>query len=218
MLLLHNQEDLSGLISLSDLCAYQSLLNGKFTVKSCRLRDDSAALTLRLEYPLPQNIQAAYPLRKKAAASRQNTSRKNLPASDSSSGSGPNDADWNPQTRFYVLNTDFSSASLEIPVFRGELLYFFPNYRDYYYLPLERQAIHRSVAAFVDRKHRTPAKPSNCCVRKTGVFLPQPSELVTPAFVPYYRSGERYFEYRENYENQPELLADYAKAVLKLFL
>ncbi len=238
MLLLHNQEDLCGMTSLLCLCAYPALFDGKVSPKSCRLQDNSLVITLHLEYPLPQNIQVSRLVV---------PNRRNIPTKDCTSGrtqashtaddpdrhslsisaadnseqypqASAGEENWCPQTGQYLLTTNFTDAVLEIPAFRGELLYFFPNYQDYYYLPLERQAVHRSVAAFVDREHRVPAKRSNCFTRKTSTFLPQPDKLVTPLFVPYYRSRDLYFEYTENYELHPELLNDYIKAVLKLFL
>ncbi len=226
MLLLHNQEDLCGMTSLLGLSTYQALLDGMFSVKSCKFQDNSAVITLSLKYPLPQNIQTGRPV----IPGRRNISAKDCTSrrSETSSAAAVPDlfsqhdsaADSSKQrlpSAQYVLMTNFTSAALEIPAFEGELLYFFPDYRDYYYLPLERQAVHRSVAAFVDRKHRVPAKRSNCFTRKTSTFLPQPDRLVTPLFVPYYRSRDLYFEYTKNYELHPELLGDYVKAVLKLF-
>lgn len=118
----------------------------------------------------------------------------------------------------YRLSTDFTKAVLEIPVYEGELRYFFPNYRDYYYLPLEDQAVHRSVASFVDRAHRVPARPASCYIRRQGIFLLQPAKLISPVFVPAYRSRRLYFEYDKKYESHPELLENYVRHILKLFL
>ncbi|MCD8022029.1 MAG: ribonuclease H-like domain-containing protein, partial [Lachnospiraceae bacterium] len=61
---------------------------------------------------------------------------------------------------------------LLLPVFEGTLRYFFQDYKNYYYLPLEDQAIHKSVAFYVDKKHRIPAKPDTCYITRTGRFLP----------------------------------------------
>lgn len=230
-LLLHNQEDLCGMTSLLCLCAYSALFDGKVSPKSCRLHDNSLVVVLHLEYPLPQNIQISLPVSHKTNPTRRNTLTEDsadwssqispaadAPDQDPQSDSAADSLKQHPQAGQYVLTTDFTNTTLEIPAFQGELLYFFLNYRDYYYLPLERQAVHRSVAAFVDREHRVPAKRSNCFTRKNSIFLPQPSRIVTPLFVPYYRSRDLYFEYTENYELHPELLSDYIKAILKSFL
>ena len=44
---------------------------------------------------------------------------------------------------------------LLVIIYQGELKHFYPNYREYYYLPHEDRAIHKSVALYVDRNFRT---------------------------------------------------------------
>lgn len=63
---------------------------------------------------------------------------------------------------------------LKIPVFTGELKYFYSDYKNYSYLPEEDNAIHKSVAIYVDKAHRVPATPETCYTRKSGSFLPLP--------------------------------------------
>ena len=55
-----------------------------------------------------------------------------------------------------------SRVSLSLQTHTAELKYFFPDYKNYYYLPLEDQAVHKSVGAFVDPEHRQKAKAANC--------------------------------------------------------
>ena len=50
--------------------------------------------------------------------------------------------------------------------------YFYPDYKNYSYLPDEDYAIHKSCAIYVDKAHRVPARPETCYTRKTGEFLP----------------------------------------------
>lgn len=118
----------------------------------------------------------------------------------------------------FVLYASDIRATLEIPCFCGELYHFFPNYRDYCYLPLEDQAIHKSIAVFVDKAHRTAAKPANCYVRRTGRFLPQPEEILTPVFRPSYKSEDLYFEYLEDYASTPTVLRYYVQSIFNLIL
>jgi len=63
------------------------------------------------------------------------------------------------------------SASL----IRDTLRYYLAPVRDYFYLPEEDMAIHRSVASFVDPSHRIKATPETCYVKKQGVFLRIPA-------------------------------------------
>lgn len=103
---------------------------------------------------------------------------------------------------------------LTVPVLEGTLCHFFPDYRNYYYLPLEDQAIHKSVAAYVDRAYREPAKASNCYIKKSGRFLPQPEELFTPAFKCSLDASELYFTYSDDFLSSREHLRQYLSALL----
>ena len=49
--------------------------------------------------------------------------------------------------------------------------HFYSDYKNYYYLPKEDMAIHKSVAAYVDHEYREKCKAYNCYVRKTGTFI-----------------------------------------------
>lgn len=64
------------------------------------------------------------------------------------------------------------SIHLSIRLFNGELKYFFDNYKDYYFLPEEDTALHKSVASFVDKSHRKAATAATCYIKKSGRFLP----------------------------------------------
>lgn len=65
-----------------------------------------------------------------------------------------------------------NNITLKVPVFKGELKYFFENYKDYYYLPKEDMAIHKSVAQFVDKEYRVQAKANTCYNKKISIFIP----------------------------------------------
>lgn len=78
----------------------------------------------------------------------------------------------------------------EIPLFKGTLYHFYENYRDYYYLPAEDMAVHKSVGIYVDREHREKAKASNCYTKKSGFFLPLPKKFV-PDGVPLFRETRK---------------------------
>ena len=65
---------------------------------------------------------------------------------------------------------------------RDTLKYFYPDYQNYYYLPAEDMAIHKSVAGSVDPAYRKKATANTCYTKKTGIFLPQGSPWFHPAF------------------------------------
>ena len=72
--------------------------------------------------------------------------------------------------------------NLKLPVFTGEMKYFYPHARDYYYLPAEDRAIHKSLASYVDPAFRQKATAANCYVKKNGSFIPLLSAGSVPVF------------------------------------
>ncbi len=64
------------------------------------------------------------------------------------------------------------NAILELPIYTGILKHYFTDYKNYYYLPEEDMAIHKSVATYVESQRRERAKKSTCYVKKEGCFIP----------------------------------------------
>lgn len=52
-----------------------------------------------------------------------------------------------------------------------ELKFFYPDYKNYYYLPQEDMAIHKSVAAFVEKEYRIKAAKENCYIKRKADFV-----------------------------------------------
>lgn len=115
---------------------------------------------------------------------------------------------------FWALHAEGSAVELYVQLFEGERKLFFADFEHYYYLPAEDQVIHQSLAEFVDRSARKKACARNCYQRVSGCFLPECSEVYTPALQAEYRDKLRYAQYSDT------LFDDEAKAVtyLKSFL
>ena len=69
--------------------------------------------------------------------------------------------------------------TIRIPFYRGTLYHYFKDYKNYYYLPEEDMAVHKSVGVYVEPAYREKATASNCYVKKTGVFLTLPPDMET---------------------------------------
>lgn len=106
------------------------------------------------------------------------------------------------------------SIQIKVPVFQGILKYFYPNYKDYYYLPEEDYAIHKSIASYVDSAHRIKAKPSTCYTKKEGYFLKQPTQLYQPEFKQNNTDSYSYFEITEDFLTTEEKIKNYLLALL----
>lgn len=52
--------------------------------------------------------------------------------------------------------------TLCLPIREGKIRIYYENYRDYYYLPSEDRAIHKSVGSYVAKEHRMKAKKETC--------------------------------------------------------
>ena len=72
--------------------------------------------------------------------------------------------------------------------------FFFDHPEDYYYLPAEDMAIHKSVATYVDKDFRKKATADNCYTKKDAIFVPQYETLITPFFKESNKDKLTYFE------------------------
>ena len=120
-----------------------------------------------------------------------------------------------PVNRIVLSDDRKNRTSLRIPVYEGELHYFYSNYRDYYYLKKEDMAIHKSVASFVDKEYRENAKASNCYTRKSGKFLPQYNNVMQPEFRKEYKDKISYFEMTDDFCTSDIMLRRYIDHILK---
>ena len=94
------------------------------------------------------------------------------------------------------LSVDFSEKQtfvMDIPCPSCSMKHFFTDYKNYYYLPAEDMAIHKSVAAYMDPEYRQKADPDHCYIKKHGTFIPyffgSPDQI--PANLPEFTSGRK---------------------------
>ena len=69
-----------------------------------------------------------------------------------------------------------NEVTIRIPLYKGTLCHFYPDCKNYYYLPEEDEAVHKSVGGYVDKGHRVQATAETCYTKKTGTFMPVPFE------------------------------------------
>ena len=94
-------------------------------------------------------------------------------------------------------------GTLTVPILEGTLYYFLEPYRDYDYLIEEDMAVHKSVSSFVDRDYRRPATPSTCYVKQTGRYLPQYGQTWQPALKRAFRDSLYWFALRDDLCEDP---------------
>ena len=187
-LLLHNMEDVEGMLYLTRMLAYLGV-------------PDAAAGTLEVhEAPfdmpdLPEGCQAA-----------EGSIALALPA--------PVPGKASVSTDMASLVLEGTQGRLSFPVLRGTLRRYFPDYRNYSYLPVEDMAVHNSVAAYMDPAYRRRATADTCYVKASGVFLPQPEPLYEPVLRRVRKDRVCWFPLPENAEND-SFAADYARLLLQ---
>lgn len=93
----------------------------------------------------------------------------------------------------FYLSAENRRLAVQVSGVRAALKHFFADYKNYYYLPAEDTAIHKSVAAFVDKEFREPAKASTCYSRKKGFYLPQMQAVFSPVFKEDYQTRLLFF-------------------------
>ena len=107
-------------------------------------------------------------------------------------------------------------GTLKIPLYQEELKYFYANYKDYYYLPKEDVAIHKSVSSFVDKTHRTPASAATCYTRKFSTYLPEWDYLFEPFFRRDFKAKELFFELTDELKTNREAFSVYATHIMAM--
>ncbi len=107
-----------------------------------------------------------------------------------------------------------AKGKIRVSVFEGELKYFYPNYRDYYYIPAQDIAVHKDVASYMDPSQRVQAKASTCYTRKSGTFLPQWEPLFSPVMRRSYNEPTMYFELSDEFKRNAKGFNAYAAHLL----
>lgn len=116
------------------------------------------------------------------------------------------------------LNGIDTQATLYLPIFHGELKHYFMNYKNYYYLPQEDTAIHKSIAAFVEPENKKKATKDNCYVKKEDFFIPCPDSSYEASFKLNYSDKELYQPLEELTNNDISFQKEYIKKALRTFL
>lgn len=186
-LLLHNADDMRGMLSLMPMLTYADIFLQPFRVvkvQAGKVEDaDGAAHTevmMKLKFP--------FHFPKDAAMHRGGC-------------------------RFHCHDNE---GLLMVPVIYGSMKFFYSNYKDYYYLPAEDAALHKSVAIYVDPAYRQQATAATCYTKKEGAFLPQWDILFEPIFKEAYHDKVCYFELTDEMKRSPDLFKKYALHIIDM--
>lgn len=116
------------------------------------------------------------------------------------------------------LSAENDRMLLRLPKRHDELRLYFPDYRNYFYLPREDRAIHKSVAVYTDPAYRRKATPDTCYERRSGTFLPQWGDSFTPVFRKNRGDKIGYFLYDQKFLENEDGLTAYAAQMIQSLL
>lgn len=184
-LLLHNSDDMKGMLQILPLLAFYDLFNCPLKAKKVQANryvdyhgHNKQELLMKLELPTP------------------------LPLAIANLSNG------------CYFSGEADEGILKVPVYEEEMKYFYSNYKDYYYLPDEDVALHKSISSFVDKEHRVQASAATCYTRKYSTYLPQWDIFMEPFFKRDYKSKELFFELTDEIKKDRELFSRYAQYLL----
>jgi Predicted exonuclease len=112
---------------------------------------------------------------------------------------------------FYEYN-----FKLTLSLYEGECKYFYNNYKDYYYLPNEDRAIHKSVAEFLDKSHRKKATAKTCYMKYNGLFFPEKTLIYAPALKRDYTEKFFYVPFKEDIFKDKEMFSLFIRDMVRL--
>lgn len=135
LLKLHNYEDVLGMIDLLPIFSYDALLSSPPQIASATV-ERYTDLDGSPAEELILSLTPPYPLPGKLSCKH-------------------------PVTGAYLF-AYLDTAKLRVPLYHGMARLYYLDYKNYFYLPAEDMAIHKSVAAYVDKAHREKAAPENC--------------------------------------------------------
>lgn len=176
-LMLHNFEDLIGLVDCFKMLSLTSLTNADFKLNNLSVKSNNICFELSIPASMPKRV--IY----------------------SSNG--------------IVLSIHKNNVVVSVPMIEDTLHLFYDNPADYYYLPAEDTAIHKSVAAYVDKSHREKAKRENCYTNVQGIFITQLDNQLTTQYKRNYNDKFSYIMLDDSFLENQALLFEYISYILK---
>ncbi|MDD7403191.1 MAG: ribonuclease H-like domain-containing protein [Butyribacter sp.] len=201
-LLLHNHDDIEMMLALCSMLTYDELLSEHCVDRLLSAKQLQQSLSVSISenellicFTLPVSVP------KKVCLTQA------YPESQS-------DTFFLPDAKLTIENTD---VSFLIPLYKETLRFFISDYQNYYYLPDEDMAIHKSVASFVDSSHRKKATKATCYQKKNGTFLPSLASKKTFSCECFYKQYNDKLVFVE-LPNEPEKEIAFWQEFLKMQL
>lgn len=189
LLILHNEDDLKGMPSILPILSYPDFLESPFRLVRQDIRREKE------EKGIPVEL---------LGLTCESDCRIPIP--------------FSAQKTPVRCHAENSRLFLGIQLFHGTLKHFYPNYKDYYYLPYEDTAIHKSVGEYVDKAARVRATAKTCYTKQEGCFIPQPEPVWEPYLKKDWKDTLTYADFSRISLQDPEIFRRYVALLLKYLM
>ena len=192
MLLLHNREDIQNLPALFSFLAYENIFQGNIHFQRAELLVRDEMKEKNYNHQKDNSLQIKDLELEERQISQTSVIlclRFSLPSSV------PVPLTLTPKN--FLLEIKETSLCLTVPLYQGELCYFFKDYKDYEFIPSEDRVVHKSLAAMYPKEMREKAKASTAYQKMKTSFLPvfQEKEKV---FKKTYQDKQCFIPFKEN--------------------
>ena len=203
MLLLHNREDIQNLPALFSFLAYENIFQGNVHFQRAEILESEEIKNIKYHHQTKNPLETAHlelesslQIKKLELeeAEKSRTAKKlclqyYLPS--------PVPVPLTLAPKNYLLEIKDKSLILTVPLYQGELCYFFKDYKDYEFIPSEDRAVHKSLANMYPKEMREKAKASTAYQKMKTSFLPvfQEKEKV---FKKTYQDKNCFIPFKEN--------------------
>ena len=192
LLLLHNREDIQNLPALFSFLAYENIFQGNIHFQRAELLVRDEMKEKNYNHQKDNSLQI-----KDLELEERQISQTSviLCLKFSLPSSVPVPLKLTPKN--FLLEIKDKSLCLTIPLYLGELCYFFKDYKDYEFIPSEDRVVHKSLAAMYPKEMREKAKASTAYQKMKTSFLPifQEKEKV---FKKTYQDKQCFIPFKEN--------------------
>lgn len=115
---------------------------------------------------------------------------------------------------YFYVNGYKNEVKIYIQIINDTLKYYFKDYKNYYFLPYEEMAIHKSMATYVDSNHKVKATKATAFTKKEGAFIRCPKYVGAEQFCYNIKDNTKYILLDDNLLMNKELLYKYTLALL----
>lgn len=148
LLLLHNHDDIKQMLNVCSILSYYGLFQDTCSITITSIqpgKDGYINIIYKHNITIPRSISVTKPY--------------------------PESKEKTIQIQDMELILDNSNAVLSVPLFYGNLKYFYPDYKNYYFIKTEDIAIHKSLLPSSCKNYKR-ASASTCYTKKEGLFIP----------------------------------------------